>query len=127
MVVLAMADAASRQRYARFLTDHGFTVASAESGAEAALITARVLPEIVVLELANDGANTARNLRSHAVTGGVGIVALAPSADDSHQQTAWDAECDVVLEAPCAPETLLTELLVMLAVLVPDAGVVVGP
>jgi DNA-binding response OmpR family regulator len=127
MVVLAIADSESRQRYARFLTDHGFTVAVAESGAEAVDITTRFLPEIVVLELARGGADTARSLRSHALTGGVGIVALAPSTADSHQQTAWDAECDVFLEAPCAPETLLTELLVMLAILVPDAGVVSGP
>jgi DNA-binding response OmpR family regulator len=127
MVVLAIADAASRQRYTRFLTDNGFTVAAAETGAEALDITARFLPEIVVLELAHDGVNTARSLRAHALAGGVGIVALAPSAADSHQQMAWDAECDVFLEAPCAPETLLTELLVMLAVLVPDSGVVTGP
>ena len=127
MVVLAIADAASRQRFARFLTDNGFTVQVAESGAEAVDITTRFLPEIVVLELAHRGADTARSLRSHALTRGVGIVALAPNAADSHQQAAWDAECDVFLEAPCAPETLLTELLVMLAILVPDAGIVSGP
>jgi CheY-like chemotaxis protein len=122
MVVLAIADAASRQRQTRFLTDHGFTVAAVESGPEAVEITTRFLPEIVVLELGDRGADAARSLRSHALTSGVGIVALAPSVGDGHLQIAWDAECDAVLEAPCAPETLLTELLAMLALLAPDSG-----
>jgi CheY-like chemotaxis protein len=126
MVVLAIADAPSRDRHARFLTDNGFTVAAVASGSEAIEITTRVLPEIVVLELAHDGAETARKLRTHALTGGVGIVTLARSTTEADLQNAWDAECDAVLDAQCAPETLLTELLVMLALLVPDSGAVDG-
>jgi DNA-binding response OmpR family regulator len=126
MVVLGIADAASRRELTRFLTEHGFTVAAADSAMEAVDIATRFFPEIVVLELAHEGAKAVQSLRSHALADGVGIVALAPSATEDHLQAAWNAECDVVLEAPCAPETLLTEMLALLALLVPDAGVAGG-
>jgi two-component system alkaline phosphatase synthesis response regulator PhoP len=122
MVVLAIADERARRQYTPFLTEHGFTVLAAENGSEAVEIARRFLPEIVVVDLARDGARTAESLRAQALTESVGIVVLAPNATKPPLGLELDGR-DALLETPCAPEALLTELLVMLARLMPDSDV----
>jgi CheY-like chemotaxis protein len=121
MVVLAMADDPSRREYAPFLAEHGFTVLTAGEASEAAELATRFLPEIVVLDLARNGLGPVQTLRGHQLTTDLGIVALTPDVTEHAVRFAHDAGCDVVLESPCPAETLLTELLVTLAQLMPDS------
>jgi two-component system KDP operon response regulator KdpE len=121
MVVLAMADDPSRREYAPFLTEHGFTVLTAAEGSEATELAARFLPEIVVLDLARHGLAPVQSLRGNLLATDLGIVALSPDVTEHAVRFAQDSGCDVVLESPCAAETLLTELLITLARLMPDS------
>jgi two-component system KDP operon response regulator KdpE len=121
MVVLAMPDDPSRRAYGPFLTEHGFTVLTATEGAEATELAARFLPEIVVLDLARDGLEPVQSLRGSLLATDLGIVALTPDVTASAVRSAQDAGCDAVLESPCPAETLLTELLITLARVLPDS------
>jgi DNA-binding response OmpR family regulator len=122
MVVLAIRDEVVRPSHVSFLKRHGFTVLVTGDTSEAIDLTMRFLPEITVLDLGGGGLEPVRRLRTHSLTSSIGIVALGAAWDDAATARAQAAGCDVVLETPCAPETLLTELLVLLADLVPDTG-----
>jgi DNA-binding response OmpR family regulator len=121
MVLLALANPSERARYAAFLCEHGFVTLEASDAADAVNLAARFLPEIVVGDLDAQGLRLARSVRSESPSGNSGIVGLGPPLAAEQQQAALDAGFDVVLETPCLTETLLTELLVLLADLVSNS------
>jgi hypothetical protein len=121
MVLLALANALERARYAAFLCEQGFVTLEASDPTDAANLAARFLPEIVVGDIDPQGFVLAGKLRSDAPSGHSGIVGLGPALPDDQQQAALDVGFDVVLETPCLSETLLTELLILLADLVPNS------
>jgi DNA-binding response OmpR family regulator len=121
MVLLALANAGERARYAAFLCEQGFVTLEASDAADAASLTARFLPEIVVTDIDRQGVDLARRVRGDTPSGHSGIVGLGPPLPDDRQQAALEAGFDVVLETPCLAETLLTDLLVLLADLVPNS------
>jgi CheY-like chemotaxis protein len=120
MVVMAIADDATRREYTSCLTASGFTVLVASDGHEAVSLATRYFPEIVVLDLALQGLAPARRLRNEPLTAHVGIIALGSDMTEYRQRLACGAGCDAMLQAPCPAETLLTELLIMLAQVMPD-------
>ncbi len=126
MVVLAIADPAMARRYASCLADNGFTTARWSPGDDAVAFVRRLLPDFVVLdsELTELRAlELARRLRDEDTTDGIGIIALTRGMTRYREDLARNAGCDVLLEADCAPEMLLTELMALYAQLdVPSDG-----
>jgi DNA-binding response OmpR family regulator len=121
MVLLALANASERARYAAYLCEQGFVTLEASDADDAVNLAARFLPEIVVGDLDAQGLRLARGVRGESPSGHSGIVGLGPPLANDRQQAALDAGFDVVLETPCLAETLLTELLVLLADLVANS------
>lgn len=118
MVVLAVADDAMRRQYARCLAENEFSTMDTASGSEAIALAERFLPELVVVDLdlpGHAGLQVVRRIRSDATTMDAGIIALGRGVTPYREVLACEGGCDVVLDAPCPPETLLTELLVMFA------------
>jgi DNA-binding response OmpR family regulator len=121
MVLLALANAVERARYAAFLCEQGFVTLEASDATDAANLASRFLPEIVVADIDPQGLVLASKLRGDTPWGQSGIVGLGAALPDDRQQAALDVGFDVVLETPCLSETLLTELLVLLADLGPNS------
>jgi CheY-like chemotaxis protein len=121
MAVIALSDPAERRRFASFLSENGFVVLDASDAQDACSLVSRFLPEIAVCDLGWPDLNLARRLRSDPLSEAMGIVALGPALAPADEQAARAAGVDVVLETPCLPETLLTELLVLLAALIANS------
>jgi DNA-binding response OmpR family regulator len=119
MIVVAVRDAAVRAEYVAYLADQSLTAVAASDAREAVGMVERLLPEIVVVDLDDEGLGAARSLRASLPTAQVGIVALGGPHGERGA-----AVCDLVLEAPCSPVTLFTELVALLAQLGPDSVVV---
>jgi DNA-binding response OmpR family regulator len=120
MTVLAMSSAAERHAHAAVLSESGFVVVEASDPSDASNLVGRLLPEIVVVDV-GWGLELPRLLRTGPLSEHVGIVGLGRGLDPEKERDALAAGFDIVLEAPCQPETLLTELLVMLAAINADS------
>jgi CheY-like chemotaxis protein len=123
MIVVALADAPLRAEYVSFLAAQSLTPIAASGARDAVGIVQRLLPEIILVDLDQEGLAAARTLRESPLVGQLGIVALADSVTEALERVARDAGCDLLLGRPCPPVTLFTELLVLLAQLAPDSVV----
>jgi hypothetical protein len=130
LVVVAIADDELRREYSSHLTENGFAAPAVATEVEAIGLAQRLAPELVVLELSAQGIAAAELLRSGPYTAHIGIVAVARPSTAERPQTRPSVAApaglpdrgafDVVLDAPCSATTLLTELLAMLARVMPD-------
>jgi two-component system, OmpR family, response regulator MprA len=118
MVIIALEDDDQRKARATHLVDSGFTTLGAASAAEALAYVARYQPEAIVVDVDSrsiDGLAVARRLRSTPETRDIAIVGFASEVTPDRATLAASAGCEVLLLANCAPEVLLTELLILLA------------
>jgi CheY-like chemotaxis protein len=111
LVVEDYADA--RLMYGMRLRQAGYRVAFATSGEDAVLLTRELRPDAVVMDLGLEGRDgwwATRELRSHAETSKVPIVAVSGHALPEHEKLAYDCGVDLFVAKPCLPETLLNIL-----------------
>jgi len=103
----------AREMYAAYLQFSGFDVAEAANGVEAVEQTTRLLPDIVLMDLAlprMDGWEATRRLKADARTGHIPIVALTGHALAGHAEGAREAGCDSFVTKPCLPDALVAEI-----------------
>jgi CheY-like chemotaxis protein len=92
--------------YSEYLSYSGMRVAEAPSAYRALERAHEQTPDVVVTDIAMpgmDGLDLSRQLRSEAPTHDVPIIAVSGQASER----AREAGCDVVLQKPCGPDTLL--------------------
>ena len=114
-VLVADDDPDARAIYSTYLRAKGCRVFTASDGALAVTRALRVLPAVIVLDLAMprmDGWLVARRLKANRSTSAIPIIAL--SAVQTSRDSARDAGCDAFLAKPCLPELLWCEIRVVL-------------
>ena len=121
MVILVLRDVVVRRSYAAMLSESGFVALEVPDPSEAADVVSRFLPEIVVTDLGAPALDLARLLRGNPLSESIGLLGLDEALTPEREQVAWTAGFDVTLQLPCQPETLLTELLALLATLVANS------
>jgi two-component system cell cycle response regulator DivK len=100
----------NRAMYAEYLTFSGFRVEEAANGQEAVEKTQKLLPDLVVMDLAlpvMDGWEATRVIKADPRTSSIPVVALTGHALDRHSKKAKEAGCDDFLAKPCLPDTLV--------------------
>jgi DNA-binding response OmpR family regulator len=106
-----------RQMYAEFLRAHEFTaleVETTDDGLQAAR-NADVIVTGIRVRGSFDGIELVRRLRRDDATKNTPLIVLTACAFEPDQSRAHTAGCDVFLPKPCLPETLLSEIEVLVA------------
>jgi hypothetical protein len=120
LVVVALADDRLCRECATHLLAQGFAAPAVASAAEAAGLATCLSPDVVVFDLDARGGYAAGHLRCEPLTRHIGLVAVSPPELTGRIVPARGL-FDAVIEAPCSPTALLTELLAMLRATT-DAG-----
>ena len=103
----------AREMYVEYLTFTGFRVESATNGLEAIEMTQRLVPDLVLMDLALpklDGWEATRRLKSDAATSHIPVIALTGHALAGHAERAREAGCDSFITKPCVPDELVAEI-----------------
>jgi len=103
----------AREMYVEYLTFTGFRVESATNGIEAIEMTERLLPDLVLMDLALpklDGWEATRRLKSNTATAHIPVIALTGHALAGHAERAREAGCDSFITKPCVPDELVAEI-----------------
>jgi CheY-like chemotaxis protein len=103
----------AREMYAAYLQFSGFEVAEATNGVEAIEKAQRLMPDIVLMDLAlprMDGWEATRRLKSDERTRKIPVVALTGHALAGHAEGARQAGCDAFVTKPCLPDVLVAEI-----------------
>ena len=112
-VLIVDDDSDTREMYANYFHDRGYSTFTAGDGREA-LRSARVLaPDVIVLDLAlpeMDGWELARRFRADPRTQRVRIVAVSGHAELSARMRALSAGADVFVPKPVTPADLLAHV-----------------
>jgi two-component system, cell cycle response regulator DivK len=98
----------TRQMYAEFLSE-SFDVFQAADAQEALTFLEQRVPALVITDLTLpgiDGFELVRQMRGNDSTRQVPVICLSGHGGRAHEQRAREVGCDLVLEKPCAPETL---------------------
>jgi len=93
-------------------------VAEATDGVEAIEQAQRLMPDIILMDLAlprMDGWEATRRLKSDERTRDIPIVALTGHALAGHAEGARLAGCDAFVTKPCLPDALVSEIKRMLS------------
>jgi two-component system cell cycle response regulator DivK len=114
LVLVVEADSSTREMYAAWLSQSGFTVAEA-AGADEALAKALTLKPAIVttgigLQEGTDGCVLCERLKHEAGTKEIPVVVVTAWVMGGHVERAHRAGCDAVLLKPCLPNTLLSEI-----------------
>ena len=107
----------NREMYAEFLRFSGFRVEEASNGHEALEKAARLLPDLIVMDLSLpgiDGWEATRRLKRDVETKHIPVLALTGHALAGYSEGARQAGCDAFVTKPCLPEELLAEIRRML-------------
>ncbi|MDQ3070850.1 MAG: response regulator [Acidobacteriota bacterium] len=103
----------AREMYVEYLTFTGFRVESATNGLEAIDMTQRLMPDLVLMDLALpklDGWEATRRLKSDPATARIPVIALTGHALAGHAERAREAGCDSFITKPCVPDELVAEI-----------------
>jgi two-component system, OmpR family, phosphate regulon response regulator PhoB len=101
----------TREGYATYLRWAGYSVTDAASGEDGLALAARLLPDIIVLDVTLGGMNgleVLAELRTSAATRDIPVVLVTGS--DIARHVLKDASADCVLQKPLAPAVLLGHL-----------------
>lgn len=115
----------AREMYVEYLTFTGFRVESATNGLEAIEMTGRLLPDLVLMDLALpklDGWEATRRLKSNPATAHIPVIALTGHALAGHAERAREAGCDSFITKPCVPDELVAEILRVLGTTSPASA-----
>jgi len=107
----------AREMYAEYLKYSGFRVAEARNGLEALEIAQKLLPDVILMDLAlpgMDGWEATRKLKSDDRTRRIPVIAVTGHALSGHSDTARRAGCDAFVSKPCLPDALVAEVRKML-------------
>ncbi len=115
MVVLAITDPNTRRKLHDHLAESGLTVVDASTLDEVFPLATRFFADVAVFDLDGFGYDALAVARQVCAAGKTVAIGLTSNATPSVATFARNAGFDVVLEAPCAPETLFTEIVVALA------------
>lgn len=102
-----------RQLWCAWLSLWNFLVVEAQDGIDAIDTALRERPALVLMDLAMprlDGFAATRELKQHAVTATIPVVALTAHTTTEDQRRACEAGCSGFLGKPCDPELLLNEV-----------------
>lgn len=106
-------DRDTREMYARYMSFHGFRVATAADGV-LGLSTAQVLrPDVIVMDLSLphlDGLEAARRLKRDPRTHHIPVIACTGRVSNGSPERALDIGIDVYVTKPCPPKELLAEV-----------------
>ena len=105
-MLLVEDDRDTREMYSEFLSHSGLDVTQAPSAYRALEEARERRPDVIVTDISMpgmDGLELSRKLRRNDSTCDVPIIAVSGNASDR----AREAGCNVVLEKPCPPDTLL--------------------
>jgi two-component system cell cycle response regulator DivK len=103
----------AREMYAAYLQFSGYEVAEATNGIEAIEKAQRLMPDIILMDLAlprMDGWEATRRLKSDERTRKIPVVALTGHALAGHAEGARQAGCDAFVTKPCLPDALVAEI-----------------
>lgn len=115
----------AREMYVEYLTFTGFRVEAATNGLEAIEMTARLLPDLVLMDLALpklDGWEATRRLKSDPKTSHIPVIALTGHALAGHAERAREAGCDSFITKPCVPDELVAEISRVLGISSPSGA-----
>ena len=118
VVVVADDFDALRQLWQVWLSQWGFDVIEATTGAEALKLTAQHRPAAVVMDLAMpvmDGLEATRRLKQDPRTTEVPVVMVTAHTSPEHRRAAEEAGCAAFLPKPADLEDLISELRRVLA------------
>ena len=102
-----------RHLWSVWLSLWNFLVVEATDGIDAVNTALREQPSLVLMDLAMprlDGFAATRELKQHAQTAGIPVVALTAHTTTEDRQRAREAGCAGFLGKPCDPDLLLTEV-----------------
>ena len=102
-----------RQLWSVWLSLWNFRVVEATDGREAVETAVREQPALVLMDLAMprlDGFAATRQLKQHAATATIPVVALTAHTSTEDQRRASEAGCAAFLGKPCDPDLLLSEV-----------------
>jgi two-component system, cell cycle response regulator DivK len=111
-------NAGLRHLWSVWLSLWNFLVVEATDGVDAVNTALREQPSLVLMDLAMprlDGFAATRELKQHAETAGIPVVALTAHTSSEDRRRACEAGCAGFLGKPCDPELLLTEVRRLLA------------
>jgi len=117
LVLLVDGHSDTRDMYRMWLERGGLRVVDTASADEALVLVALLGPRIVATEMGlpvMDGYEFCRRLRRQPETHRIPVIAVTSRVMRNEVERAWDAGCDAVLPKPCAPETLLVEIVRLL-------------
>jgi CheY-like chemotaxis protein len=110
-LILVVDDAEdNRELYAEYLLYSGLRVAHAVDGEHALLKVMRLLPDLVVMDLALpilDGWEATRLVKQHPKTCHIPVIAITGHTLEANLKRAEEMGADAVLMKPCAPDALL--------------------
>jgi two-component system cell cycle response regulator DivK len=102
-----------RQLWSVWLSLWNFRVVEATDGCEAVETAVREQPALVLMDLAMphlDGFAATRQLKQHAATATIPVVALTAHTSSEDRRRASEAGCAAFLGKPCDPDLLLKEV-----------------
>lgn len=103
----------NRAMYVEYLQFQGLRVVEAVNGEEAVARAKELLPAVIIMDLSlpvMDGWEATRQIKSHATTKHIKVVALTGHAEPAHAKRALEAGCDDFVAKPCLPENLLAKV-----------------
>lgn len=115
----------AREMYVEYLTFTGFRVEAATNGLEAIEMTTRLMPDLVLMDLALpklDGWEATRRLKSDPKTSHIPVIALTGHALAGHAERAREAGCDSFITKPCVPDELVAEISRVLGISSPSGA-----
>lgn len=115
----------AREMYVEYLTFTGFRVEAATNGLEAIEMATRLIPDLVLMDLALpklDGWEATRRLKSDPKTSHIPVIALTGHALAGHAERAREAGCDSFITKPCVPDELVAEISRVLGISSPSGA-----
>jgi CheY-like chemotaxis protein len=112
-IVVVDDDRDTRELYRAFFDLCGFQTAEASNGSQALLISRRLLPDVLLMDLVLpdvDGLSVARVLKADPDTAGIHVLLVTGYAFDKLGRCAVDAGVERALTKPCLPQAMLREV-----------------
>jgi two-component system cell cycle response regulator DivK len=113
-LVLIVDDAPdNREAYAEYLRFRGFRTLEAATGTEAKDLARLHSPDVILLDLRLpdiDGLEVSRYVRATKELSESTIIAVSAAVFPSDVADALEAGCDLFLQKPCLPDTLVAEI-----------------
>jgi two-component system, cell cycle response regulator DivK len=113
-LVLIVDDAPdNREAYAEYLRFRGFRTVEAATGMEAMNQARAHVPDVILLDLRLpdiDGLEVSKYVRASAMLNHSKIIAVSAAVFPSDVADALNSGCDLFLQKPCLPDTLVAEI-----------------